>query len=85
MTEQIYEKLLTANDTGETGGHQAGIHIPKSQSDLIRFLPALKPDVKNPDAWLNCIDDSGVEWSLFITTTNFTTLLERGTSTALHI
>ncbi|MBO6584194.1 MAG: restriction endonuclease [Hyphomonas sp.] len=63
MTEQIYEKLLTANDTGETGGHQAGIHIPKSQSDLIRFLPALKPDVKNPDAWLNCIDDSGVEWS----------------------
>lgn len=63
MTEQTYEKPLTANDTGETGGHQAGVHIPKSNSGLIRFLPKLDGHLKNPDAWLRCIDDSGEEWS----------------------
>lgn len=63
MTDQVFEKTLTANDTGETGGHQAGIHIPKSQSDLIRFLPELDPKVKNPDAWLACTDERGHEWS----------------------
>ena len=63
MSEEVYAKLLTANDTGETGGHQAGIHIPKSQADLIRLLPFLDREVKNPDAWLVCIDESGNEWS----------------------
>jgi hypothetical protein len=41
MSIQTYEKQLTANDTGETGAHQAGIHIPKSQKDLLSFLPPL--------------------------------------------
>jgi hypothetical protein len=62
MTEQAFEKTLTANDTGETGGHQAGIHIPKSQAELIRFLPTLPPETKNPDVWLSCIDEDGNEW-----------------------
>ncbi|MBA4750776.1 MAG: restriction endonuclease [Sphingopyxis sp.] len=62
MTLQSYEKPLTANDTGETGGHQAGIHIPKSQTDLLALLPPLDPDVKNPDAWLEMADDSGTVW-----------------------
>lgn len=59
---QQYEKELTANDTGETGGHQAGIHIPKSQSDLLGFLPPLDPGIKNPDAWLEMKDDTGIIW-----------------------
>ena len=63
MSDQRFEKPLTANDTGETGGHQAGIHIPKSQADLIAFLPPLDPSIKNPDAWLTCIDESGEVWS----------------------
>lgn len=62
MTEQIYEKILTANDTGETGGHQAGIHIPKSQDDLLLFLPALDRSIKNPDSWIIAIDDQGIKW-----------------------
>ena len=62
MTEQIFEKTLTANDTGETGGHQAGMHIPKSQKDLIEFLPRLEPGIKNPDLWLACTDQDGNEW-----------------------
>ena len=62
MTEQVFEKTLTANDTGETGGHQAGMHIPKSQKELIEFLPRLNPDIKNPDLWLYCIDEDDNEW-----------------------
>jgi hypothetical protein len=62
MGSQTYEKPLTANDTGETGGHQAGIHIPKSQTDLIALLPFLDPAQKNPDAWLEMTDDAGVTW-----------------------
>lgn len=62
MSRQTYEKPLTANDTGETGGHQAGIHIPKSQADLLELLPFLDPALKNPDAWLDATDDKGVTW-----------------------
>lgn len=63
MTDQFFEKNLTANDTGQTGAHQAGIHIPKSQSDLISFLPELDKSVKNPDAWITCCDEEGQNWS----------------------
>lgn len=62
MSSQTYEKPLTANDTGETGGHQAGIHIPKSQADLLALLPFLDPAQKNPDAWLEMTDETGVTW-----------------------
>jgi len=62
MTRQSYEKPLTANDTGETGGHQAGVHIPKSQTDLLELLPRLDPILKNPDAWLEMTDDTGIVW-----------------------
>ena len=62
MNEQRYEKTLTANDTGETGGHQAGVHIPKSQSDLVAFLPPLDPSIKNPNSWIIAQDEEGMEW-----------------------
>jgi Restriction endonuclease EcoRII, N-terminal len=62
MAILTFAKALTANDTGLSGGHQAGIHIPKSQVELIRMLPPLNPKVKNPDAWLECIDDDGRSW-----------------------
>jgi len=62
MTIQTYQKELTANDTGETGAHQAGVHIPKSQIDLLSFLPPLDPSIKNPDAWIEMKDNAGVVW-----------------------
>ena len=62
MTEQTFSKALTANDTGASGGHQAGIHIPKSQKELVGFLPWLDPAIKNPDAWLECEDETGQRW-----------------------
>ena len=62
MTEQSFSKVLTANDTGASGGHQAGIHIPKTQRELIAFLPELDPETKNPSVWLDCTDDAGGNW-----------------------
>lgn len=54
---QTFQKVLSANDVGETGAHQGGILIPKSESELLAFLPQLKKDTKNPDAWINCINE----------------------------
>lgn len=62
MAKQSFEKFLTANDTGESGTHQAGIHIPKSEIEFLEFLPPLDPTVKNPDTWINFVDDTGCEW-----------------------
>ena len=59
-----YAKNLTKNDVGETGGHQAGIAVPKADLDLINFFPFLNPEEFNPDSWLNCTDPDGVEWKM---------------------
>jgi len=64
MTQARYAKLLSANDTGETGGHQAGILVPKSDAELLAFFPALDSNVKNPDAWIWCEDEFGKKWKL---------------------
>lgn len=60
MVKQAFSKVLSANDVGATGGHQGGILIPKSEGELLSFLPRLEPSVKNPDAWIECIDEDGV-------------------------
>lgn len=59
MTNRTFSKTLSANDVGTTGGHQGGILIPKSEAELLAFLPALDPCVKNPDAWIECEDETG--------------------------
>lgn len=59
MIYPTYIKNLSANDVGETGAHQGGILIPKTDLDLLAFLPALDPAILNPDAWLNCTDETG--------------------------
>lgn len=64
MTEQRFEKLLTANDTGHSKSHQAGIHVPKTQTDLIAFLPPLDAGELNPSVWLEAIDAEGNPWRL---------------------
>lgn len=46
MTRRI-SKRLSANDTGLTGGHQAGILIPKTP-DILSFFPVLGTGTKNP-------------------------------------
>ncbi|MGD6780179.1 EcoRII N-terminal effector-binding domain-containing protein [Sutcliffiella horikoshii] len=54
-------KALSANDTGETGGHQAGILIPKKDS-ILSFFPTLTKETKNPRSKLKFIDCEGKEW-----------------------
>ena len=64
MTEQSFEKLLSANDVGATGSHQAGILVPKGNVELLTFFPLLDVKEKNPDAWITCEDEGGQEWQL---------------------
>lgn len=59
MKAKAFRKELSANDLGVTGGHQAGIVIPKGDNELLCFLPSLDASVKNPDAWITCRDDAG--------------------------
>jgi hypothetical protein len=59
MNRTAFQKTLSANDVGSTGGHQAGVLIPKGELDLLSILPQLDPGVKNPSAWLTCIDPDG--------------------------
>ncbi len=58
---QTIEKVLSANDTGETGGHQAGILVPKDPK-ILAFFPELDKSIKNPRAVLDLHDDTGCEW-----------------------
>lgn len=46
MTTKISKKL-SANDVGATGGHQAGILVPKAK-EILSFFPELNPRIKNP-------------------------------------
>lgn len=48
-------KKLTANDIGDTGGHQSGITIPKSGS-MVGFFPPLNAKEFNPRSTLKAID-----------------------------
>ena len=60
MTQSV-SKLLSPNDLGETGGHQAGILIPK-KPEILAFFPLLTTDVKNPRHLLTFRDDHGGRW-----------------------
>ncbi len=60
MSRQI-AKILSANDTGETGGHQAGILIPKDEA-VLSFFPALDASFLNPRCHLNFLDRAGTFW-----------------------
>lgn len=54
-------KDLSRNDTGETGGHQAGILIPKDKS-ILSFFPQLDSREKNPRHFISFTDSSGQKW-----------------------
>lgn len=61
MAERTIAKVLSANDTGETGGHQAGILVPREER-LLSFFPRLDPTQYNPRCHLKFVDDSGTFW-----------------------
>lgn len=57
------EKVLSKNDTGETGGHQDGFLIPKQPAEIRGCLPSLDATVENPRCPVEAIDDAGEYWS----------------------
>lgn len=53
----VYMKVLSANDTGATGGHQSGIYLPREVAEVV--LPTLcRTDRLNPDVALPTRIDS---------------------------
>lgn len=57
-------KILTANDLGLTGSHQAGIAIPKDPS-ILSFFPPLDATEYNPDCTLTvATPQTGHYWEL---------------------
>jgi hypothetical protein len=61
MAQSQIAKILTANDIGETGGHQAGIHVPKERG-ILAFFPTLDATRHNPRCHLRFLDDGGTFW-----------------------
>lgn len=61
MIRQTISKVLSANDSGETGGHQAGLLIPKQQR-ILSFFPSLDSSRLNPRVHLKFEDDAGQFW-----------------------
>lgn len=60
MQPKVISKVLTPNDTGETGGHQDGICVPRDP-EILSFFPTLDVKTKNPRAILS-IFDGDKEW-----------------------
>lgn len=60
--EQLF-KVLSRNDTGETGGHQSGISIPKAVATSSIF-PTMSKEVLNQRREITFIDESGKKWNL---------------------
>jgi hypothetical protein len=54
-------KILSANDTGQTGGHQAGILVPKQQ-EILDFFPLLDRTEQNPRHHLIFRDADDTRW-----------------------
>lgn len=61
MAAKRISKLLSVNDTGGNGSHQAGILVPKDK-EILSFFPKLDATVKNPRAVLRFTDEAGSSW-----------------------
>lgn len=63
MGEEIQiSKILSPNDLGETGSHQAGILIPKQSPVVIHFFPTLGSSQKNPRKKICFVDAQEKCW-----------------------
>ena len=61
MTPRTIRKTLSANDAGETGGHQAGILIPRDQR-ILSYFPRLNASELNPRTHIAFEDATGTLW-----------------------
>lgn len=56
-SEIVYTKFITPNDTGATGGHQAGYHINKKSWNLFFDTPGIKGENKDKYIAIKWQDD----------------------------
>jgi len=56
------EKILSINDLGINGSHQAGMLIPKKE-EILRFFPELDLGIKNPRVTIEFEDEFGKFWN----------------------
>lgn len=56
-------KLLSTNDVGGNGTHQAGILVPKGDAAILSFFPELDAKQKNPRATISMTDGTGRSWA----------------------
>ena len=61
QSPDVISKILSHNDTGQSGGHQAGILIPRTH-EILSFFPVLDHSTKNPRVHLEFIDLIGRAW-----------------------
>jgi len=54
-------KVLSPNDVGKTGGHQAGILIPKI-GEILDYFPPLDTNTRNPSVFISFKDESTERW-----------------------
>lgn len=59
--KKTISKVLSPNDAGETGAHQAGLLIPKEEQ-LLSFFPRLDASIPNPRVHLIFRDQAGASW-----------------------
>lgn len=60
MSKSI-SKMLSDNDIGATGGHQAGMLVPKKE-EILSFFPSLDITAKNPRTAMYFMDISDKVW-----------------------
>lgn len=58
---KAFAKVLSANDVGSTGGHQAGLLVPR-RPQILSFFPKLDATIHNPRAHIPFHDDSDEVW-----------------------
>lgn len=59
----VIEKILSDNDLGITGSHQAGMLIPKQQ-EFLDFFPKLDINGVNPRTYIYFTDEFEQQWKL---------------------
>jgi hypothetical protein len=60
LGKQAITKVLSPNDTGENGTHQAGILVPKG-GGVLEFFPTLDRTTLNPRVTLTFTEDQGAQ------------------------
>lgn len=72
------KKILSVNDVGKNGSHQAGMLVPKKE-DILYFFPRLDGSIKNPRCTMVFIDDSNKAWKFNFIYYNNKLVEEKGT------